>query len=357
MLQFDDPTMKESAMAEGAQSPADQVGAYGPAQPNRLVPPRHRHPSLRIATPADAEWRIGVIHNGRARHNASRHAPFVVPGCDHAKPRSHDELEQVLADFAATGINALVIDGGDGTVRDIISAAAKHFTGVFPRVAIVPSGKTNALALDLSIPHHWTVADAVEAIQLGGVKERAPIEVWRAGEDDAGLRGFIFGAGAFVRATGLAQTTHRFGAFNGLAVALSIVGAVGQSVFGGQGNSWRQGEQMRVAATGEAVVERAQYMLLGSTLAHMPLRIKPFGRSRGGLKLLRIDAQPRRILAALPSILRGQDDAWLGDLGYHRIDAERVELTLASEFILDGETFAGGELTLRQGAPMRFVVP
>lgn len=344
-------------MTEGASGRIGTAAPYGPARPDLPVPSRHRHPSLRIATPADAEWRIGVIHNLRARHNMTRHSPLAVAGCHHAMPRSHDELDQVLATFAATGVNALVIDGGDGTVRDIISAAARHFTGVFPRVAIVPSGKTNALALDLGIPHHWTVAAAVEAIQLGGVKERAPIEICRPGEDDARLRGFIFGAGAFVRATGLAQTTHRFGAFNGLAVALSIVGAVGQSVFGGRDNSWRQGEPMRVAVAGAPVIDRAQYMLLGSTLAHMPLKIKPFGRSRGGLKLLRIDAQPKRILAALPSILRGQDDAWLGELGYHRVDAERIDLTLASGFILDGETFDGGELTLRQGAPMRFVVP
>ena len=344
-------------MAEGAYGRIGVAAPYGPSVAVQPQVARHRHPSLRIVTPADAEWRIGVIHNARARLNAVRHLPPEVDGCEHVTPQSHDELEEALARFAATGINALVIDGGDGTVRDIISAAARHFTGVFPRMAIIPSGKTNALALDLGIPQHWTVADAVEAIQLGGVKERAPIEISRPGDRDASLRGFIFGAGAFVRATGLAQTTHRFGAFNGLAVALSIIGAVGQTVFGGRDNSWRQGERMRVAVAGDEVVDRAQYMLLGSTLAHMPLGIKPFGRLRGGLKLLRIDAQPKRILAALPSILRGQYDAWLGDLGYHRTDAERIDLTLASGFILDGETFAGGNLTLRQGAPMRFVVP
>lgn len=328
--------------------------AYGPAVVADA--PRHRHASLRIATPADAEVRIGVIHNARARHNVLRQPPVGLAGCDHAMPQSHAELDRALEQFAADGVNALVIDGGDGTVRDVMSAAAKHFTGVFPRVAIVPSGKTNALTLDLGIPTHWTLGDAVEAIRLGGIKERAPIEILRAGETEPSLRGFIFGAGAFVRATGLAQTTHRFGAFNGLAVGLSIFGAVAQTVFGGHDNSWRQGEQMRVA-TNDEVIFAPQYMLFGSTLTRLPLRIKPFGRTRAGLKLLRIEAQPRRILSALPALLGGEDAAFLPERGYHRVDAEQIDVTLGGEFILDGETFPGGAMTLRQGKPMRFVVP
>ncbi|MEG3089449.1 diacylglycerol/lipid kinase family protein [Sphingomonas sp. PB4P5] len=328
--------------------------ADAPAAPAKVS--RQRPLPLRIATPADAEVRIGIIHNMRARHNASRQPPAVIAGCDHAMPGSHRELDQALETFAANGVNALVIDGGDGTIRDVMSAALRHFARVFPRVAIIPSGKTNALAVDLGLPLNWTVADAVEAIRLGGIKERAPLEVWREGDVETSLRGFIFGAGAFVRATELAQTTHRFGAFNGLAVGLSIFGAVAQTVFGGRDNSWRQGEWMRVA-TGNTVIDAPQYMLLGSTLTRMPLRIKPFGRTRGGLKLLRIEAQPRRILSALPALLAGDEAAFLPERGYHRVDAKQVELTLAGEFILDGETFPGGTMTLRQGKPMRFVVP
>ncbi|MFC3579582.1 diacylglycerol/lipid kinase family protein [Sphingomonas hylomeconis] len=337
------------------------IGAYAryvpTAEAPHHAPSRHRPAPLRIATPADGDVRIGIIHNARARLNVLRPLPAGIDGCEHAMPGSHAELDRALETFAANGVNALVIDGGDGTIRDVMSAALRHFTGVFPRVAVIPSGKTNALAVDLGLPLNWTVGEAVEAIRLGGIKERAPLEVWRPGDTETGLRGFIFGAGAFVRATGLAQTTHRFGAFNGLAVGLSIFGAVAQTVFGGRDNSWRQGERMRIAPLGEGAIDAAQYLLLGSTLTRMPLRIKPFGRSRGGLKLLRIDAQPRHILSALPALLSGRDEPFLAQNGYHRLDAEQVELTLAGDFILDGETFPGGTMTLRQGMPMRFVVP
>lgn len=298
-----------------------------------------------------------MIHNARARHNVLRAAPLSVDGCEHVMPRSHAELDEALAGFATRGVNALIIDGGDGTVRDVMSIASRHYSGLFPRIAIVPSGKTNALALDLGIPKHWTAKDAVEAIRFGGIKARSPIEIWRPGAEQAVLRGFIFGAGAFVRATGLAQTTHRFGAFNGLAVALSIVGAVTQTLFGGRDNSWRRGEPMRVASADGTDVDGAHYMLIGSTLVHMPLKVRPFGEPRAGLKLLRVEGSPRNIISALPALLGGGEPRWMAQAGYHREDSERFDLRLDGGFILDGETFDGGDLTLRQGCPMRFVVP
>jgi len=314
-------------------------------------------PPLRIATPADAEVRIGVIHNARARHNLLRAGPSALAGCEQATPQSHEELDAALAEFATAGVNALIIDGGDGTVRDVMSIAPRHYSGTFPRIAIVPSGKTNALALDLGLPKHWTAKDAIEAIRFGGIKERSPIEIWRVGGEQPDLRGFIFGAGAFVRATSLAQTTHRFGAFNGLAVALSITGAVAQTLFGGRDNSWRRGEAMSVAMSDDTPIDAAQYMLLGSTLVHMPLKVRPFGEPRAGMKMLRIESSPRRIVAALPALLGGGEPKWLAQAGYHRADAENIDVRLTGGFILDGETFPGGDMTLRQGAPMRFVVP
>lgn len=319
---------------------------------------RARVAPLRIAAQRiEPEVRIGVIHNVRARHNIASHPPLVVAGCEHAMPRSHAELHDVLAHFASHGVNALVIDGGDGTVRDVMSAAQGHFPDAFPRIAIIPSGKTNALTHDLGIPAGWTTADAVKAIADGRTQRRHPLEVWRPNALRAELRGFIFGAGAFVRATELAQTTHRFGAFNGLAVGLSIFGAVAQTLFGGRDNSWRRGEAMRIAREGSEVLDRPHYMLLGSTLSRMPLGIKPFGAARPGLKTLRIEASPRRLLSALPALLGGADRAWLVPAGYHREDAERIDLTLSSGFILDGEMFDGGEISLRQGAAITFVVP
>ena len=324
-----------------------------PASAITHTPSQSRPVALRVGRAP----RLGLIHNARARHNIGRDLPLVIAGCDRVIPQSLDELRAVLASFVVRGIDTLIIDGGDGTVRDVMSIMARYFPRFRPRIAILPSGKTNALALDLGIPLRWTLKQAADAIIDGHIAERAPIEVWRDGARQADLSGFIFGAGAFVRATQTAQKAHQIGAFNGMAVGLSIAAAVGQTVFGKPDNVWRRGEDMRITLNTDRVIEGAQYLVLASTLGRMPLGIKPFGRERTGLKLLRIEAPASHVLQALPAILGGAEWAWLRRAGYHREDARHIDLSLANDFVLDGEIFPGGDLTLRPGAPISFIVP
>ena len=318
--------------------------------PDDIAIPRSaplRHPLLRI----------GIISNRRAHRNllADRMVPEIGASMQWASPRTPDELALALARFAWARIDALVIDGGDGTVRDVLSAAATAYPDALPRVSIVPSGKTNALALDLGIPTDWTIEDAVAAIAAGRQRVRTPIEIRRPDAPDSVLRGFLFGAGAFVRATAMAQQAHGFGLFRGVAVGASLAAAVGQSLFGGEGNSWRTGEPVGIDFDDGPFISGPVYTVMASTLNRLPLGLKPFGRTRGGLKLLRVEAQPRHLWAAIGPLLAGSQAPWLARSGYHHGDAERFTLTLEQDFILDGEAFAGGTLAVSRGAPVTFV--
>uniref|UniRef100_UPI0035CC7E4C diacylglycerol/lipid kinase family protein n=1 Tax=uncultured Sphingomonas sp. TaxID=158754 RepID=UPI0035CC7E4C len=305
------------------------------------------------------DLRVGVISNGKAHRNLTRGAapPSYLPLASWTAPATHTELSDALAGFAARDVNVLVVDGGDGTVRDVITEGLRHFPRAFPTMVVVPSGKTNALALDLGIPSDWTIAAALDSIGAGRVKQRNPLEIWRDGASAPDLRGFLFGAGAFVRATGLAQRVHRLGAFDGMAVGLSLASAIAQTFFGGKRNPWRQGEPMRIETADGHNAERAFYIALASTLNRLPLGIKPFGRKRDGLKLLGIDAPPRRMLAAVPALLAGSEAAWLDRAGYHRATADSLHLSLAGGFILDGEFYPGGGLLLKKGAALTFATP
>jgi Diacylglycerol kinase catalytic domain len=300
--------------------------------------------------------RTGIIFNALARHNFSRESP-VLNGSGWAMPRDHGELHEALAGFAARDVNVLVIDGGDGTIRDVMTAAARHFTRSFPRLAVIPSGKTNALASDLGIPRHWTIQSALNAALSGQVVHRAPIEVSRPGSGEDPMLGFIFGSGAFARATALAQKTHSFGAFNGLAVGLSIAGGIAQTWLGGRNNVWRRGDMMGFDNAQGVRVDQRHYIMLASTLMHLPTGIRPFGRLRDGLKILRVDAPPRKMLFSLPWLLMGSEAPFLERAGYNRTDVDRLRLSLTSDFILDGEAFSGGDIELRRRAPIGFVVP
>lgn len=303
--------------------------------------------------------RVGVISNARSHRN--KLTGITAPTDDLARhvasPRSPADLAAALAQFAAAGIDLLVIDGGDGTVRDVITAASAFFGDALPAIAVVPSGKTNALAIDLGLPAAWTVRDAILAARAGRFIRRAPIEITRAGEDAPPVRGFLMGAGAFVRATTLAQRTHRAGAFKGLAVGLSLTLAIAQTIFGGRSNIWRAGDRMAIRTDDGRTADRAFYILFAGTLERLPLGLKPFGRTRPGLKVLAVDAPPKALARHVPSLLAGSESESLKRAGYHRGDPLAFRLAIDSEFILDGEHYPGGDLMVSTGAPIAFAIP
>ena len=311
--------------------------------------------------------RIGLVSNPRSHRNRTAALAGGSPRADGlaAAPRTRAALRDVLARFAAARVDLLVIDGGDGTVRDVLTCAGDLWGARWPRIAVLPSGKTNALAADLGVPRGWTLDDAIEAARVGRVATRAPVAVERRGGSGGVVRGFLFGAGAFVAATALAQRTHRAGAFNGVAVALALGGAIAQTLFGAVDGEWRRGGPMRLRYDPRSVAmhdaplaaDHDQYLLFASTLERLPLGIRPFGTVRPGLKTLSIDAPPRRLTAMLPALLTGSESVRLDRAGYRRVDTPTLDVDLTGEFILDGEVFPAGSYRINESVPLRFVVP
>lgn len=326
----------------------------------------HRAPLVNVVAAEGGAGLVGVIRNPRSRRNiGGGDRPVERAGVIVASPATREELRDVLAGFAMRGVDLLVIDGGDGTIRDVLTCAGDSFGGRAPRVAILPSGKTNALAIDLGVPAGWTLDDAIAAAGRGGVVQRSAIEIVHRDIAGPRVRGFLFGGGGFVDATELAQHTHRAGAFNGLAVGLALVGAIGSTLFGRADNRWRRGSRIAIDYRAGArpmhgavtASDGARYMMLASTLERLPAGLKPFGRPRPGLKTLVVDAPPRRLAASVPWLLAGNEGAWLEERGYHRVDADAFDVELAAGFILDGEVFPGGAYRVSRSAPIRFVVP
>ena len=66
--------------------------------------------------------RIGIIYNPRSHRNKGQ--DLACTGADSItveQPRTRDEIAHALAGFARDGIDFLVINGGDGTVRDVLT--------------------------------------------------------------------------------------------------------------------------------------------------------------------------------------------------------------------------------------------
>jgi diacylglycerol kinase (ATP) len=299
--------------------------------------------------------RAGVIRNLKSHRNQAGPRGDTPPGVLEALPGEPEELDDVLAWFARSGVDLVVIDGGDGTVRDVLSRAERAYGGSFPRFAVIPNGKTNALALDLGME----LGTPVERLLAGGgarTKVRACLEVVRAGAPAPELRGFLFGLAAFVRGTELAQKTHGLGFFDNAAIAATIASAGLRTLAGGSGDLWRRGETATLALGDAPAETRAWFLALASTLKRFPLGFRPFGEPHEGLKVLTVEAPPRRLPAAVAAILRGSTAPWLEGAGYRREDVGHFAVSAGGDFVLDGEIFPAGDLIVRQGPAIEFVM-
>lgn len=320
-----------------------------------------------VARNAGERSRIGVIRNPRSRHNVEKPSSATPEsGIKLALPDGREAVEPALEELTRDGLDLLVIDGGDGTVRDVLTLGWPVFRKEWPVLAVLPKGKTNALALDLGLPGDWRLPDALAAYDRGKRCQRQPLIVRSLDRPELPvIAGFIFGAGAFTHAIEEAQGAHKVGMFNALAIAATTVSGVAQSIFAGNGNPWRKGSPMEITLDPDGrTAPRSRHgdpayrnFVLSTTLAKLPMGVKPYGPERLGLKLGIMDLPLRRLLASFPYILTGRLPAWLPGAGYHVHDVPGFTIEVGDPFIVDGEPFPPGRYHVATGAPLTFVVP
>lgn len=308
--------------------------------------------------------RVGVIFNARSHHNKQRQPDSGNhPDVFVARPATREDIAHALADFAEQRIDYLVISGGDGTVRDVLTMGQPVFGEHWPQLAVLPRGKTNALNVDLGSPADWNLRQAIEAFATGRRIMHRPLAVSRIDSGDPPMFGFIIGAGAFTLGVEAGQDAHRIGFFNSLAVGMTSAWGVMQALFGSDDNRWRRGTKMELAyqPSGDPFPHShygdpaRRSIMLASTLERMPIGIKLFGKGLAGIRIALLDKPRRRLLASLPAILAGWHPRWLAGAGLHHLSAEGFSLAIDAPFILDGEHFAPGNYLVERGPELTFV--
>lgn len=319
----------------------------------------------RALAPARSEPLVGLIRNPRSHRNEKHLGePQAPPGVIAATPRKRKELPDILADFAARGVDYIAIDGGDGTVRDVLTCGAGTFGESWPALIVLPSGKTNALAHDLGIPREWTLADAIAAAKRDSAVTRHPLVVAQRDNSRAQVRGFVLGAGAYAAAIDLGQEAHSYGAFNALGVGVTIGWSLLQAMFGRDSNGWRRGTKMRLRDSSGRELEHSggssadeRYLLFASSLRRFPAGLALFKGLTGPLRLAVFDSSRRALLLRLPAILRGRVSDAARRLGCRMHALESFEFDIHDRFILDGEAFPPGSYVVTAGPRLRFIVP
>lgn len=314
--------------------------------------------------PVRSQPLVGVIRNARSHRNGGETSRAATQNIILHLPQRRSELPQILADLAKHRVDCIAIDGGDGTVRDVMTCGAGVFGSRWPKIIVLPSGKTNALAHDLGIPADWTLNEAVKAIADGRIERRCPMVITQKDNRQAQVRGFVMGGGAFTRAISLGQRSHRLGAFNAAVVGMTTIWSVAQALLGRESNPWRQGTPMRVRdATGAdlphlgGLPENERYLVFSSTLQGFPAGLNPFRQVGGPLKLALLDNARRGLLLRMGALARGFASEATLRRGAHVVAGDAFEVEIGGNFVLDGEIFPAGDYCMTAGEALRFIVP
>ena len=319
-----------------------------------------------MTTGADTR-RIGLITNPLSR--ALREGRFALgtqaAGLPQAAPASPAELRATLSDFEARGVNLLAVQGGDGTLREVLTALPGSFGDHPPEIAILATGKTNLAARVLGSPGPGETAllRLREAAAGGRLRRRVlpVLQVARPGMNDAEpLRGLLFGAAAFTEAKLLAERAlHRRGIHDGLAVLLALGGVALRAGFQ-RGHPLRAGVPMEVAPDHRPPLAGHRFLLLATSLDRLMLGLWPFWEEgEGPLRWLDVAAPPKRLAAALWAARQGRPAPWMPAAGYRSGRSQSLAIHLRTPFVLDGEVFQPGPDGLVLSAPgqIAFVTP
>ncbi|MFT8244683.1 diacylglycerol kinase family protein [Roseomonas sp. BN140053] len=295
---------------------------------------------------------IGLIRNPRSHGAQGRTGEALRalaaghPGVILAEPATRDALRDALAGFAAAGLPILAVSGGDGTLREVLTALPTAWTGPAPAVALLPAGKTDLAAGDVGGAGRGArgLGRLLDALERGAPlrRETRPVlEVDWPGEPQRRLRGFLCGAAAFAHGHRVAnQRLHPGGAFGNVAVGLAVAAVLGRALLGG-GGALAAGEAMRLRADGAPAPEERHFLVLATTLERLPLGLWPFREAgQGPLHWLDVAAPPRQLLRALWEARRGRPGP--PRPGHAGGRAARIELAAEQPFVLDGEAYAPG---------------
>ncbi len=324
----------------------------------------------RRAAPAPA--RVGFIGNPRSRHNAGGGLDAALAGfgdLPQAQPRSADELAEALREFRRREVRVLAVSGGDGTIREILTALPQVYGDDPPDLALLPAGKTNLAARVVGVAgrRHRNVPAELTRL-LDGARRRTLRRIecpvldvaWRDAPERR-IRGFLFGAAGFAAGTRLANShVHRVGIANAAAVALSIAAMTGSVLFGRERRALMDGDAMRLQIDGGWQRAGRHFLTLATTLDSLVLNIRPFwGEGGAPLRWLDIPAPPPRLATALLPTLLGRPRPWMIEAGYASGRARAIDIELDRPFIVDGEAFEPGPrgIRLSAGGRIGFVVP
>ncbi len=315
--------------------------------------------------------RVALLSNPRSTGNIAQ-LPKIRAFCAEHPDVFHYEVEhahqigEAMKTIARVQPRLLVINGGDGTVQAALTELYNggHFTGGEPPVAVLPSGKTNLIAIDLGIQGD-PVRSLEKLVALArtdfshSLVARELIALSHDGEEKPVIGMFLGGAGLADIMLYCRNRIYPLGLPNGISHVITAFAVVLRQVVGLKAKFLPPEPQMlKISVRKDGTLTGKFALLAVTTLEKLLLSGEIGSGGNGPLKFVAVEQNPASLLRAFVASLRGR----LGKsplAGVHVEEADEISIEgEASEVILDGETFRadiGRPIFLRPARPLSFV--
>ena len=348
-------------MVRGYMSKVEQPAQDGEAEQKRSQPRRQLRP--RIALLSNPKSTGNLAQLPRIREYCSDHPDLFHYEVEHAS-----QIGEAIRSIARVRPRVLVINGGDGTVQATLTELYNggHFGTEIPPVAVLPSGKTNLIALDLGARGDpvETLERLLQLARTENLKDyTVPRELiaLRHGENDRPVIGmFLGGAGLADTMIYCRDKIYPLGLPNGMAHVITAFALMMKLLLRMKGSFLPpDAKPLSVSLREDGHRLNGKFSLLAvTTLEKLLLSSNLVSSRAGALKLLAVEERPS-------SIMRGLFASVFGRLGRDDVRGvhfeETDEITIEgdnSNVILDGEMFRaerGFPINLKSAQPLSFV--
>ena len=319
-----------------------------------------------------ARPRIALLSNPKSTGNLAQ-LPRIREFCAEHPDVFHYEVEQAsqigeaMKSIARVRPRVLVINGGDGTVQATLTELYNggHFGDNPPPVAVLPSGKTNLIALDLGARGD-PIQTLERLIALARADDLAPYTVareliaLRSGDEERPVIGmFLGGAGLADTMLYCRNKIYPLGLPNAISHGLTALALLFRLLSGIKaGFLPPKARPLQVSTSSAKPLTGRFTLLIVTTLEKLLLSNEVGGEGRLPLKLVAIEERPSSLLRAL---FLGITGGYKGQemRGVHFEEADEITIEGdSSSVILDGETFSadrGSPIRLNPTQPLSFV--
>ena len=302
----------------------------------------------------------------RKRLDRIRVLAAAIPGAIVRETASAADMNSIMDELADTGVDHLVVIGGDGTVQAVLT---RMFCGKpwsrLPLLSIVPGGTTNMTATDIgsSGSPEKCLQQLSRCLQNALDVRLVTRPVLQIRQDhQADIHGMFFGTGLIARGSEYFHKHIKKSGLTGESGPALVILRLLAGLLTGRNAEDRAPIRIRLTDNNGPTREYTCMLLFTTTLDRLLLGLRPYwGGGEGSIHTTCLREHPVRLWRALLTIVCGRGNSLAETDGYYSRNNSTLELTMDAGFIVDGEFFQcesrNGPLRMAQAGPVRFLLP